>query len=206
MGHAPRLTGVMVTVLLCACRSGPDERMSFFVTSVHAGAGGDIGGLVAADAHCQRLAESVGSTKRQWRAYLSAGPQAASAPVHARDRIGQGPWFNVNGVQIAGTLAELHSPQNALRRRTSLNERGQPTAHDIMTGSNADGTFAGDDATCRNWTSTSSKAMVGHSDKEGQCCGDAARSWNSAHLSAGCTLAGLREMGGAGLFYCFAAD
>jgi hypothetical protein len=114
---------------------------------------------------------------------------------------------NSRGVQIAASVEELHGPANNLGRRTTLDERGQPpSAHDILTGSNPDGTLAEGDATCRNWTSTQAKAIVGHSNKAGSCCGDRAQSWNSAHLSEGCTLSALERMGGAALFYCFAVD
>jgi hypothetical protein len=192
--------------LMSACRRNAYDKMSFFVTSVQAGNGGAIGGLAAADAHCQQLAAAVGATKRDWRAYLSAtGPDGS--PIHARQRIGTGPWFNVRGVQVAANVDDLHGPANKLGRTTSLTERGNPPSqHDILTGSNADGTLTPGDATCNNWTSTQGHAMVGHSNKEGSCCGESARSWNSAHVSEGCTLAALQSMGGAALFYCFAED
>lgn len=198
------VAGALVTA---ACGRGADpEGMTFFVTSATVRNGGDLGGLAGADAHCQRLAESAGARGREWRAYLSAAPEDGRPAVHARDRIGTGPWVNVRGVQIATSIADLHGGGNGLRRRTSLNERGEPVPHDILTGSNTDGTLAPGDATCRNWTSTAGKAMLGHADKEGQCCDGRERSWNSAHVSDGCDLPSLRATGGAGLFYCFAID
>jgi hypothetical protein len=202
--------GVIAGALLVAAAacSRTHSEFSFFVTSVRAASnGGNIGGLTAADAHCQTLASAAGATKREWRAYLSATAPDGETPIHARDRIGRGPWINVRGVQIAATVEDLHSPSNNLGRRTSVDERGRPPgAHDILTGSNPDGTLADGDVTCRNWTSTQGKAWVGHSNKAGGCCEDRAQSWNSAHVSAGCTLSGLEQMGGAGLFYCFAID
>jgi hypothetical protein len=182
--------------------------MSFFVTSVPGGNGGDLDGLAGADAHCEKLARAVGSQKRQWRAYLSAAADGGAPPVHARDRIGRGPWFNVEGVQIAADVPELHGPENRLGPDTSLDERGNTAGyyHDMMTGSNLDGTLAQGGVTCRNWSSTVGHATVGHSNKQGSCCGDRARSWNSAHESDGCSLGALQAMGGNGRFYCFAAD
>jgi hypothetical protein len=182
--------------------------MSFFVTSVPTGDGGNLGGLAGADAHCQKLAAEVGSP-RHWRAYLSATADAGHAVVNARDRIGQGPWFNSQGVQIAAGLDDLHGPGNRLGGRTSLDERGNfvlAGVHDILTGSNPDGTVGTGDATCHNWTSTDGHAMVGHSNKVGSIGGDRARSWNSAHLSEGCSMAALQKLGSGALLYCFAID
>ena len=201
-----RVVGLMVVLgASAACGSGANPAdMTFFVTSVTVAAGGNLGGLAGADAHCQRLAEAAGARGRTWRAYLSTAGEAGSLAVHARDRIGSGPWVNVRGAAIAATNADLHGDSNGLRRRTALTERGDPVPHDILTGSNADGTLAVGDLTCRNWTSTFGKAMLGHADKEGACCGGRERSWNSAHASDGCDLPSLRATGGAGLFYCFA--
>ncbi len=184
------------------------RKMSFFVTSVPTGEGGNVGGLAAADAHCQTLGNEAGST-RHWHAYLSATADAAHSAVNARDRIGQGPWFNAKGVQIAASLDDLHGPGNGLGGRTSLDEHGNLVlagVHDVLTGSNADGSAAAGDATCQNWTSTDGHAMVGHSNKVGSIGGDRARSWNSAHLSDGCGVASLRKLGSGALFYCFAID
>jgi len=203
---------VVVVSLFCAVIIGgcgspqADEKMSFFVTSIPAGEGGAIGGLAGADRQCQALAKAAGSTKRIWRAYLSVTAEPGESAVHARDRIGAGPWFNVHGVQIAANLDELHIA-NTLGDATSLDERGQSPGywHDVMTGSNPDGTVATGDMTCHNWTSTSGHAMVGHSNKAGHDGGARATSWNSAHAS-GCTLAALQANGGNGRLYCFAAD
>jgi hypothetical protein len=191
---------------LPACDRSQPDKMSFFVTSVATGDGGNLGGLAGADAHCQRLAEAAGSKGRQWRAYLSTGPEGASNAVHARDRIGRGPWFNSRGVQIAANLDNLHGANAAIGARTALPESGERVLfpHDILTGSNADGTLAEGDMTCRNWKSTSGYAMFGHSDRQGGRGN--ANSWNSAHQSEGCTTAAFRETGGSGLFYCFAVQ
>src|SRR5262245_58285204 len=60
----------------------------FFVTSRGLGRGGDLGGLVGADAHCQALANAAGSGDHMWRAYLSTAPAKTTPAVNARDRIG----------------------------------------------------------------------------------------------------------------------
>ena len=181
-----------------------DESMSFFLTSQGPGNGADLGGLAGADAHCERLADSVGAGGRTWRAYLS------TSDVDARGRIGQGPWFNAKGVEIAASVADLHGDNN-LTKETQLNEKGEtvngrgdsPNRHDILTGSNADGTAS--DATCSNWTSSGEgSARVGHHDRMGG--GDDPTSWNSAHGSRGCGQSDLQGTGGDGLFYCFAID
>ena len=182
--------------------------MSFFVTSTGRGLGGNLGGLAGADAICRQRAAAVGRGDRTWRAYLSAPASADAPPVHARDRIGRGPWFNAHGIQIAASVEELHSEGANLTRDTALTEAGAPVAptrHDILTGSNADGTlFTQRDATCRGWTSHGEgRAMVGHHNRSGGGQGD---SWNAAHLSRGCSQAALRASLGDGLFYCFAAD
>jgi hypothetical protein len=189
--------------------------MSFFITSAGPGKGADLGGLSGADAHCQRLADAAGAGKRTWRAYLSTTASGSQSAVNARDRIGKGPWRNANGVQVAASLADLHSEANKLGKDTSLTEKGEmvngrgdtPNRHDILTGSQADGTaFAGDsDTTCRNWTSgTDGAAQVGHHDRVGG--GPNPTSWNSAHPSRGCSQEALRSSGGDGLFYCFATN
>lgn len=182
--------------------------MSFFVTSTGRGFGGNLGGLVGADALCLRRAEAVGRGNRQWRAYLSA-PRSAGAPaVNARDRIGRGPWVNARGIQIASSVEDLHSESVNLTRDTALTEAGAqvaPTRHDILTGSNPDGTLVTNgDATCAGWTSYGQgRAMLGHHNRSGGGRGD---SWNSAHLSRGCSQSELRASLGDGLVYCFAAD
>jgi hypothetical protein len=198
--------GVALGFVAGCSRQQPDK-MSFFVTNVPAGAGGAVGGLAGADAHCQRLAEAAGSRGKTWRAYLSAPASDTTPVVDARDRIGRGPWFNSRGVQIAASLEDLHGPGNQINRNTALVESGDAVRfpHDMLTGSNKDGTLADGDATCRGWKSALGFAVLGHSDKVGTI-GPDSNSWNSAHLSEGCTAEAFRATGGNGLFYCFAID
>jgi hypothetical protein len=196
---------VALSVGLSGCNRQDPVKMSFFLTSRPMGQGGNLGGLAGADGHCQRLAEAAGSKGKTWRAYLSTGPDGGQPPIHARDRIGKGPWFNSRGVEIAANLEQLHTKNN-VGLRTALIESGDNTRlpHDILTGSNPDGTLADGDMTCRNWTSTTGYAMLGHSDLQGGR--GRANSWNSAHQSEGCTTAAFNGTGGNGLFYCFAID
>lgn len=208
---------VALAALVLSCSVAAQAEMTFFVTSVGMGKGADLGGLAGADAHCQKLAESVGAGGHTWRAYLSASAADGQPAVNARDRIGSGPWHNAKGELIASDVAQLHGDNN-LNKQTGLDERGmpvkgrgdKPNMHDILTGSQADGTaFAGsEDRTCGNWTSsTSGAAMVGHHDRVGLDDSAPARSWNTSHLSrGGCSNEALASSGGAGLFYCFAAD
>lgn len=188
----------------------------FFVTSAGPGRGADLGGLAGADAQCQALAASAGAGNRTWRAYLSQRPAANVPGVNARDRIGKGPWRNARGATIATDLEQLHTSNN-IDKQTALTERGEPingrgdtpNRHDMLTGSQPNGTFiAGDvDTTCGNWTrSGEGAAMVGHHDKTGLDESAPAKSWNSSHLSRGCGADALKATGGDGLFYCFAAD
>jgi hypothetical protein len=196
-------------LLLSATSCGFGRGMSFFVTSRRTGDGGNLGGLEGADAHCRTLAAAAGSPKREWYGYLSTAAGDGRPAVHARDRIGQGPWFNAKGVRVAANLNDLHGPGNGLGGRTSLDEHGNfvlSHVHDILTGSDPDGTLANGDSTCHNWTSTEGKAMVGHSNKVGGIGGERARSWSSAHLSAGCSMAALQKLGSGALLYCFAKD
>ena len=194
---------------------------SFFVTSVGIGNGGNLGGLAGADNYCQQLAQAAGAGAKTWRAYLSTQPADGAPAVNARDRIGKGPWQNSKGVVIARDVAELHSAANNLTKATALSEKGDvingrgdtPNRHDVLTGSQSDGTaFAGsDDRTCRNWTSsTQGSAMVGHADRVGLRDDDASKSWNSSHPSrgpdGGCSQNDLKSTGGDGLLYCFAAN
>ncbi len=187
--------------------------MSFFVTSEGPGNGANLGGLDGADRYCQKLAAAVGAGSRTWRAYLSASAADGKPAVNARDRIGKGPWYNAKGVKIA----DLHSDNNNLKKETALDEKGnpvnargdKPNKHDILTGSQPDGTAYPADAnmTCQNWTvgnagNLAGKAQVGHHDRQGLSPG--VSSWNSAHASRGCGQEDLKSSGGAGLFYCFA--
>jgi hypothetical protein len=187
-----------------------DTTMSFFITSVGSGSGADLGGIEGADAHCTSLAEAAGVTGKTWRAYLSTSTE------DARDRIGSGPWFNAKGVKIAEDIGSLHGDANAISKETGLDEKGNtvngrgdtPNRHDILTGTMADGTRAADQ-TCGDWTMSGAEgaAMVGHHDRMGLDDSAAAKSWNASHASrGGCSQEALQGTGGAGLFYCFAAD
>jgi hypothetical protein len=186
--------------------------MSFFVTSVNPGKGGNLGGLAGADAHCQSLAAAVGAGGKTWRAYLSTDS------VNAKDRIGSGPWYNAKGELIAQNVADLHSANNKITAATALNEKGQapnylggnppaplaqPLQHDILTGTNEDGTSSG--LTCNNWTDgADAQATLGHADRLGRNPG--VNSWVSIHPSQGCSMEKLTPTGGSGLFYCFATN
>lgn len=203
-----------------AAEKPPQAPISFFVTSTGVGKGADLGGLEGADKHCQSLANAIGSTKT-WRAYLSTQAQNGQPAINARDRIGQGPWYNARGVIVAKDVAHLHGDTldgarlgNNLSRTTALTEKNEPVKgagdtpnqHDILTGSQPDGrAFAdGNDHTCKNYTSTAAdgSAQVGHFDRTG----GGNTSWNSAHPSRGCGQENLVATGGAGLFYCFATN
>ena len=221
MSQAFRSLTFAATALVSLALSAPApaqqaENMSFFITSAGPGNGADLGGLEGAHAHCQQLAEATGAGGRTWRAYLSTQADGGEPAVNARDRIGAGPWQNAQGVVIARDLDELHGTNN-LTKETALTEGGEivagrgdsPNRHDILTGSQPDGTaFAGgEDQTCGNWTSSGEGAtMVGHHDRLGLRDDEASRSWNSSHPSRGCSQEALRGTGGDGLFYCFAAD
>jgi hypothetical protein len=193
---------------------------TFFLTSTGIGNGANLGGLAGADNYCQTLAQASGAGAKTWRAYLSTQAADGKPAVNARDRIGKGPWQNAKGVVVAKDVAELHGANN-LTKQTALSEKGDvingrgdtPNRHDVLTGSQPDGTaFAGaDDRTCKNWTSsTQGSAIVGHSDRIGLRDDDASKSWNSSHPSrgpdGGCSQADLKSTGGDGLMYCFAAN
>ena len=223
----PRMRVVMTTliagVLSAACATQPPTGpMSFFVTSVGAGNGADLGGLTGADAHCQKLATAAGAGTKVWRAYLSVQPSFATPTtpavpaINARDRIGGGPWFNAKGDLIARDLEHLHNGNN-ISKMTALDERGNtvkgrgdtPNEHDILTGSRSDGTaFAPQiDSTCGAWTkSGEGSAIVGHHDRIGPLPENWAKSWNFSHPTVGCSQEALNKTGGSGRFYCFASN
>jgi hypothetical protein len=207
----------LLTLGSCTAQSqNAPQSMRFFVTSAGSGKGGDLGGLAGADAHCQSLAATVGAGTRTWHAYLSTQATAGIPAVHARDRIGGGPWYNAKATLIARDLDELHG-MNMLTKQTALTEKGAvvngrgdtPNMHDILTGSQPDGKAfpPGADMTCKNWTSsTVGTAMLGHSDRAGTTNDPRGQSWNSSHPSRDCSLDGLKSTGGVGLFYCFATN
>lgn len=191
--------------------------MSFFVTSQPSGKGADFGGLAGADAFCQKLAQAAGAGGKTWHAYLSTQAAGGAAAVNAKDRIGKGPWQNAKGVVIAKDVADLHGPNNNLTKQTAITEKGeivkgrgdQPNQHDILTGTQMDGTAypPGDDKTCANWTSsTTGAAQVGHHDRTGLDTSPPALSWNSSHVTQGCSAEVLPKTGGNGYLYCFAIN
>ena len=220
-----RLGFVSAIALLASLAIAPAQAQSanttFFVTSAGPGKGADLGGIEGADKQCATLASAAGATAKTWHAYLSTQAADGKPAVNARDRIGKGPWQNSKGVVIAKDVADLHSASNNLNKQTALSEKGEvingrgdtPNRHDALTGSQADGTAfaAGEDRTCKNWTSsTQGAAMMGHIDRIGLRDDDASKSWNSSHPSrgpdGGCSQADLRSTGGDGLLYCFAAN
>jgi len=211
-----RAFAILAIASLLGAKPGPQQSppTSFFITSANPGQGANLGGLDGADRHCKALADAakVGGNL-QWHAYLSTITKDGKAAVNARDRIGKGPWYNAKGVKVAENLADLHSENSKLGKENSITEKGEvvngrgdtPNMHDILTGSNLDGTAytAEKYSNCDNWSSTSAdgSARVGHHDRQGG--GDNPTSWNSAHSSRGCSLENLRATGGDGRFYCF---
>ncbi|MGH7766419.1 MAG: lectin [Candidatus Binatia bacterium] len=218
------MTRILLAVLLAllfgmrpAAAEAQTPSMSFFVTSQGSGNGANLGGLEGADALCGKLAAPAGGVSRTWRAYLSASAMDGKPAVNARDRIGAGPWHNAKGVKIADNVADLHSDKSNINKETALDEKGNPVnaggdmpnKHDILTGSQLDGTAypPGEDMTCRNWTAGNStklpgRAQVGHHDR--MSFSKPGSPWNSAHASRGCGQEDLKSSGGDGLFYCFA--
>ena len=210
-----RLLALLIT--LGAAPLSAQNTMSFFITSAGPGDGAKLGGIAGADAHCKALADAAGVTGKTWRAYLSAKAAAGQPAINAKDRIGRGPWYNAKGVKVAENVADLHSDNNKLGKENSLTERGAtvngrgdtPNQHDILTGSQLNGTVSPDttDTTCSNWTSNANAvgaALVGHHDRQGG--GANPTSWNSAHPSRGCSQQNLVGTGGNGYFYCFAIN
>jgi hypothetical protein len=209
-------------LLPAAPASAQSGNATFFLTSNGVGNGGNLGGIAGADNHCQTLAQAAGiGAPKTWHAYLSTQAADGKTAENARDRIGKGPWQNVKGTAVAKDVADLHSANNNLTKQTALSEKGDvingrgdtPNRHDVLTGSQADGTaFAGaDDRTCKNWTSsTQGAAMLGHSDRIGLRDDDASKSWNTSHPSrgpdGGCSQNDLKSTGGDGLLYCFAVN
>ena len=218
------LTRALTVLSLCGASTAaaqatpaqPQQPMGFFITSVGKGDGANLGGLAGADEHCQTLARAAGAGSRTWHAYLSAAPAAGQPAINARDRIGNGPWYNAKGALIAWNVADLHGDvqrdRNSINKEFALNEKGLPVSgrgdtpnqHDILTGSDSHGrallgTPAG--TTCNNWTSNSAgTTIVGHHDRSG----GGNSSWNAAHASRSCSQSDLVATGGAGFFYCFA--
>ena len=230
------LSAIAVTLLgsaaVLAQGQAPQPPMSFFITSAVPGHG-NLGGLAGADQICQNLAAAAGAGNRTWHAYLSQEQRGNTPRVNARGRIGGGPWYNAKGALIASNNADLHGDQlrdrNNIQKATALDEKGaevngvgaMPNVHDMMTGSDPQGRafVDGNDHTCNNWTTDGmqlaraanapadvpadrARAMLGHHDRSG----GGNISWNSAHLSQGCSAEARRRTGGGGRFYCFAIN
>jgi hypothetical protein len=211
------LLGSAAALVVQAAEQAPQQPMSFFVASTVPGSG-NLGGLAGADAICQNLAQAAGAGAKTWHAYLSQQAQGNTPRVNARGRIGPGPWYNAKGALVASNVADLHGDQqrdrNAIRKASALDEKGNPVngvgdmpnQHDMLTGSDSQGRAWTDglDHTCNNWTSATdeNRATLGHHDRQG----GANTSWNSAHISQGCSNAALVRTGGAGKFYCFAIN
>ena len=219
---------------LVACSDSDDEGdesataelrgsdLSFFVTSTTHD--GNLGGLEGADQICQDLAAAVGAGDKTWAAYLSA--ENGGSPIHARDRIGTGPWYNAAGMMVAEDLDALHElvgDADLFVTETGEKVNGQwngangmdgnpVNEHDIMTGSDAQGMLTMDmTTTCADWTSNSMTPgpQVGHSDGMGPGMDVSMprfTSWNGGHAAQGCSSADLAARGGSGRFYCFAAN
>ena len=215
------LSAIAVTLLGSAAvfaAQAPAQPMSFFVTSTTPNGSGNLGGLAGADKICQDLAAAAGAGGKTWHAYLSTQPANGVMGVNARGRIGAGPWYNAKGVMIAANVGDLHGDnardRNNIQKANMLDEKGNlikgagdmPNQHDILTGSDSEGRAfpAGFDTTCNNWTSATDQnhAMLGHADRTGG--GNV--SWNSVHMSAGCSKEALIRTGGAGHLYCFAIN
>jgi len=225
MKKSSLLAGLLVLSATAAfAEEPPKPPLGFFVTSTGLGKGADLGGLAGADAHCQKLASSVSAGNRTWRAYLSTQAKDNQPAVNARDRIGNGPWANANGAIVANDVAHLHGDTvelgqlgNNVHRTTNLTEKGAqingvgatPNQHDVITGSKPDGRAYTDaaDHTCKNYTSSGDGTVqLGHSDRTNRGATGGNVSWNSTHASKGCSQDNLVSTGGAGYFYCFAAD
>ena len=208
------MAGAALLAIASGAAKAEQSSMSFFVTSAGSGKGADLGGLTGADQLCQTLAAAAGAGGKTWHAYLSTQGDGA---VNARDRIGKGPWVNAKGVVIAKDVAELHGTNN-ITKATALTEKGTvvngrgdtPNMHDMLTGSQPDGTAfpPGDDRTCGNWTKSGAdgSAMVGHADRQGLDDSAPMKSWITSHPSRGCSQQGLISTGGNGFFYCFAVN
>jgi hypothetical protein len=214
------IVAALLVVLVAAPAYAQQANMTFFISSTPIGNGGNLGGLAGADNQCQTLAQAAGAGAKTWRAYLSTQAADGKPAINAKDRIGKGPWTNAKGATVAKDVSDLHTA-NALTKQWALNEKGEvvngrgdtPNRHDVLTGSRPDGTAfaAGDDKTCKNWTSsTQGSAMLGHSDRIGLRDDDASKSWNSSHVSrgpdGGCSQNDLKSTGGDGLLYCFATN
>jgi hypothetical protein len=221
VGFAVALVGSAVAAQAPAGQPAqPPQPMSFFVTSAGSGNGANLGGLAGADRICQTRATAAGRGDKTWHAYLSASGAGDQAAVNARDRIGAGPWYNAKGARVAQNVGDLHGDTleqarrgNNINKTTALTEKGDPingvgdtpNRHDMLTGSQLDGTAFtdGQDHTCGNWTSNGpGTAQLGHHDRTG----GGNTSWNSTHPSRGCSQDNLVSTGGAGLFYCFAIN
>lgn len=215
---------IVSTMVLAGCDSDDDDdsiaeapintEMSFFVTSVGIGDGGNLGGLAGADAHCSSLAAEAGAVATEWRAFLST---TGADGENAIDRIGSGPWSNADGVVVATDTTDLLSIANNLNGLTAITENGStvpgrgntPNRHDILTGTELNGLAStqATDTTCGNWTSNGEgSALVGHHDRSGPILDFVPNptSWSTAHPSTGCGQEDLQSTGGDGLFYCFA--
>ena len=175
-----------------------EDNFSFFVASFAAlqrlsnsenGFGGDLrygeaDGLSGADKICKEIAEASlpGAGAKPWRAFLSVTKGPDGNPVHAIDRIGNGPWYDRLGRLLAASRADLLSVRPKGGDPAIVddfpNEDGVPNHapdgvtqvdnHDVLTGTNDQGQLFDSDwkFTCHDWTSvvgSDGTPRVGHS-------------------------------------------
>jgi hypothetical protein len=160
-------------------------RFSFFVTSLAAlqslsgnpeGFGGDLrfgqpDGLSGADEICRQISlRSMPRNTKAWRAFLSVTQGPSGEPVHAIDRIGEGPWYDRLGRVVAMNTEDLVQTRPRGADPAIINdlpnEDGVPNQnpdgtgnvdnHHMLTGTNTGGRLYSSDwsSTCHDWTSS----------------------------------------------------
>ena len=200
---------------------GSADAPNFFITSMGSGAlGGNMGGLAGADDKCTKVAAGAGFRNKKWVAYVSVNHGPGGGPVQARDRIGNGPWYNSKGLLFAENLAKLHPMIDPLTNPTTwvayknaipakplfVDEKGAPVPHaehGIWTGSDGQGMVI-PDKTCKDWTSSdmADRGQVGHADLPAVIVNPGhSPSWNSAH-DAACA----QNSSASGRLHCFAIE
>ena len=113
--------------------AGQVSQMNFFVAIQGPTWGAAQPPVRVSDSYCNELAYAEGfGFQFTWHAYLTGTSADGEGGEVARERIGEGPWYNYYGVMIAEDVAQLHSDDNNLGLQSAVTVRGQTAPEGVL--------------------------------------------------------------------------